>query len=97
MIIYKITNKINGKIYIGQTSLSIKDRWSRHCNNDSHCTYLKNAIKKYNKENFIIEEIYIAKNRDELNKLEKSIIKEYNSLYPNGYNLTTGGYRFIYE
>ena len=94
MMIYKITNLVNGKFYIGQTSASIKDRWSRHCNNGSHCTYLKNAIKKYGKDNFTIEEICVAKDRDELNKLEKSAIKEYDSLYPSGYNLTTGGDAF---
>lgn len=94
MVIYRIKNKINGKIYIGQTSTTIKDRWSKHCNNGSHCAYLKNAINKYGKESFIIEEIYSAKDRQELNKLEKSAIKEYNSLYPNGYNLTTGGDAF---
>ena len=94
MVIYKITNQINGKFYIGQTSTSIKERWSKHCNNGSHCTYLKNAIKKYGKENFTIEEIYSAKDRDELNKLEKAAIEEHNSLCPSGYNLTTGGDAF---
>ena len=97
MVVYKITNKSNGKFYIGQTSTSIKERWSKHCNNGSHCTYLKNAIKKYGKENFIIEEIYIAKDRGELNKLEKAAIIEYNSLYPSGYNLTTGGDAFSHN
>ena len=55
--IYKITNKINGKIYIGQTAKSIKERFNQHCLKWSCCTKFKYAINKYGKENFIIEQI----------------------------------------
>lgn len=57
--IYKITNQINQKIYIGQTARDIKTRWREHkshaiCKYDTH---LYNAINKYGAENFIIEEV----------------------------------------
>ena len=91
MFIYKITNLINGKIYIGQTTKSIDIRWKQHCKANSYCNYLKNAIQKYGKENFTIEEIDGANSLSELNYLEKHYICKFNSLAPNGYNLQSGG------
>lgn len=91
MIIYKITNEINKKIYIGQTKLSIEERFILHKNKRSNCRYLKSAFNKYGIENFKIEKIEDCKNFDELNFREMFWIKELNTLAPNGYNLTTGG------
>ena len=60
MIIYKITNKINNKVYIGLTTRTLKYRWSTHItesknlNNQKH---LYRAMRKYGIENFTIEEI----------------------------------------
>lgn len=91
MIIYKITNKVNNKVYIGQTIMSINERWSNHksCNN---CVYLKNAIVKYGCENFTIEQIDSAETLEELNEKEKYWILFYNSTNrKKGYNLRTGG------
>lgn len=86
--IYKIENKINGKIYIGQ-SIEIERRWQKHlvANDDF---VIHRALKKYGKENFdfsIIEEC----NSLELNNKEKYWIDYYNSLIPNGYNMIPGG------
>ena len=91
MIIYKITNKINGKVYIGQTTKTLEWRWKHHCNVKSCCTYLRKALDKYGVENFTIEQIDSAVTQDELNEKERYWIKHYNSLAPNGYNLTSGG------
>lgn len=91
MIIYKITNKMNGKVYIGQTTKTLELRWKQHCNAKSCCTHLKNAIQKYGAENFTVEQIDIACTQSELNSKECFWIKHYNSVAPNGYNLTTGG------
>ena len=58
--IYKITNLINGKIYIGQTITSISQRMNRHYTNaktNNHATGIDGAIKKYGRENFKVEEI----------------------------------------
>jgi predicted GIY-YIG superfamily endonuclease len=49
MIIYKITNLINQKIYIGQTTGSIQERWEAHCNPKGDCRKLRNAIKSHGK------------------------------------------------
>ena len=56
--IYKITNKVNGKFYIG-SSVDLKDRWRRHrshLKNGSHVnTHLQRSYNKYGKEAFIFE------------------------------------------
>ncbi len=93
MIIYKITNKINGKVYIGQTVQSLHKRWGQHCRTDqSYCRLLSHAIQKYGRENFTIEQIDHAHNRDELDAKEVYWIKFYDSMNRDkGYNLLGGG------
>jgi group I intron endonuclease len=90
MFIYKITNKINKKYYIGQTICSLQKRWREHCSSNK-CTALSRAIKKYGKENFVIEEIDGANNLSELNYKEWLYILKFNSVAPKGYNLKEGG------
>lgn len=89
-IIYKITNLINDKIYIGQTKNSIKKRFNQHiyCTNK---TVITTAIKKYGKENFKIEQIDQADNESELDEKERYWIDEFKCISPNGYNIATGG------
>lgn len=92
MIIYNIINKINGKMYIGQTVQKLGQRWYNHYNSKrDHCRALHNAIKKYGKENFFVEEITKCKSIEEMNYREVFYIKALNTLSPNGYNLKTGG------
>lgn len=90
MIIYKVINKINKKIYIGQTSQPLQKRWNSHCTRKDR-QGLSKAILKYGKENFIIEEIDGANSQTELNYLEQHYIYIYNSISPNGYNILPGG------
>lgn len=92
LIVYKVTNLINGKCYVGQTKRTLNERWYGHCTK-AGCTALHNAILKYGKENFSIEVIDTAVNESELNSKEKYWISELNTLSPNGYNLKTGGDR----
>lgn len=90
--IYKIINKLNNKTYIGQTSQSLKARFQDHCCPSSKCTILRNAIQKYGRDNFDIELVQDNINSiEETSELEISYIKKFDSLHPNGYNLTTGG------
>lgn len=91
MIIYKITNKQNGKIYVGQTINDLEFRFNQHCRKGC---YLYEAIKKYGVENFDKEIIDTATTREELDKKETYWIKKLNSIYPNGYNLTYGGVHY---
>jgi group I intron endonuclease len=90
MIIYKITNQINGRIYIGQTVMTLARRWNQHSTSKKNSP-LYNAFRRYGPENFTIEAICSALAPEYLNELEQYFIGYYNSLLPNGYNLTTGG------
>jgi group I intron endonuclease len=90
-VIYKITNNINGKSYIGQTIRPLKRRWQEHCQNVERCKVLHRAIVKYGKENFTIKEIDTADTSNELNDKEIYWIKYYSTLIPDGYNMTKGG------
>lgn len=95
--IYKITNLVNSKIYIGQTIQNPKDRWYRHCQrkclSDNELNMaIKRAIFKYGKDNFKFEVIETIENsdRETLNSREIYWIAYYDS-YNNGYNCTLGG------
>lgn len=94
--IYKITNKINQKIYIGQTSRTIAIRWKDHCSvayrktSKDYNLPLYRAIRKYGTENFLIEEVDYAFSQEELDLKEIQYIEKYNSYY-NGYNASLGG------
>ena len=91
--IYKITNTINGKYYIGQTIQNVKERFYQHC--ATKCSKavsnmaIHRAIKKYGKSNFTVEVIEEIDSTN-LNDRERYWIKYYNS-YNNGYNSTKGG------
>ena len=90
MWIYKITNIQNNKVYIGQTIRPIEQRLKRHFNdalNNILDTHFARAIRKYGKENFIIEQIDTAQTQDELNQKERYWIQYYNSVN-DGYNET---------
>lgn len=93
MLIYKITNRINGKVYIGQTTRPLTVRWKQHCNPaNTNCIALHRAIQKYGKENFTVEQIDVACDIDELNEKEIYWIKFYDSVNSEkGYNLKVGG------
>ena len=94
--IYKVTNNISGKIYIGKTKRKTRDRWLEHVR-DAKNYPLKNiplhkAIIKYGAENFQIETIETNVPEEELNYKEKYYIKKFNSTNSSiGYNATIGG------
>lgn len=86
--IYKIENKINHKIYIGQ-SINPKKRWKQHCyNQDKYTSLIGKAIHKWGVKNFTFE---ILGWFEDYNEKEKYYIKYYRSLAPRGYNITKGG------
>lgn len=89
-IIYKIRNKINNKIYIGQTKHGFKERYKNNLRKNTHNIELKNDIEKYGIDNFEIDEFFdIAYSKEELDKLEQLYIKSYNLLDSRyGYNKT---------
>lgn len=107
-VIYKITNKVNNKVYIGQTQQHPNKRKTQHfCNTygdvRNQNSYFHTAIKKYGKENFIFEIIFTwkAKTRENLililNTLERHYISKFKSNESKfGYNLTSGGQSGFY-
>lgn len=85
MYIYKITNKINGKIYIGKHASKRKNYWGSG-------KIIKLAIKKYGKDSFSNEIIERCENNKQLNEREIFWIKFFNSTDRRiGYNITNGG------
>lgn len=105
--IYVITNMLTEKVYVGQTVSHRKNRgkyrpfgymgrFKDHisealCNTKKkQCWYLNNAIRKDGKDVWKIELIQNCP-VEQLDEREQHYIREYNSLFPNGYNLTSGG------
>jgi len=91
-IIYKLSNNIDGKIYIGQTSRSLKIRFNEHCLSNSGCHKVQSAIKKYGRENFKIELITITGTQSVADYWEIYFIDKYQTLSREyGYNIRDGG------
>ena len=89
--IYKITNKLNNKSYIGLTTKSIYDRFQGHLETSSkRNSAIHAALVKYGKENFSLVELDDAFTKEELFAKEVFWIKEFNT-FNCGYNLTEGG------
>ena len=104
--IYKITNTITNKYYIGQTRSHRKNhkkyrpfgylgRFNAHIseaysNKPNQCRFLNSSIRKYGSDKFICDLILTCK-VEELDMYERQNISVHNTKYPNGYNLTDGG------
>ena len=82
-LVYKITNKINGKIYVGQTTRMLDTRIKESTYADSP---LGKDVRKYGITNFIIEILAVCSSVDQLNEFEKEYIEKLNCKIPNGYN-----------
>lgn len=90
--VYKITNLINGKVYIGQTTRNIYTRFIEHCSQIHNNYAISNAILKYGRKNFKIEVLETAQSIDDLNKKEEFWIEKLNSTDKSiGYNIKLGG------
>lgn len=80
--IYLLTNKINGKQYVGQTISK---------NSYGHGTAIQHAFNKYGKDSFNVDIIEDCVPYEKLDELEVKYIRDYNTISPNGYNLEFGG------
>lgn len=92
--IYKITNTVNGKMYIGQTRHSIAKRWGEHKNCAKYGKFdyeslLYRAMRKYGLESFVIDEVEECSD-ESLNDREKYWISHYGTV-ETGYNISRGG------
>lgn len=89
MIIYTFKNKVNDKVYVGQTCRTFKERMGEHLRHKN--TTLGKALAKYGIDNFEYKIIDEAKTIEELNEKEIFWIEKLNSITPYGYNLCKGG------
>lgn len=90
--IYLLTNKINGKVYVGQTWQKLQYRFGNNGQGYVECTYLNNAIKKYGWEVFKHQILCTTTSQEEANEKEDFFIKLFDSRNSNfGYNIKEGG------
>lgn len=90
--LYRIANKINGKVYIGQ-AINIFKRWYDHrkaVRLNQPTQVIHRAMIKHGIDNFEFEVIASCKNQDDANYLETELVKQHDS-FTNGYNATLGG------
>ena len=94
-IVYKITNKINGKKYIGKTEYSLEHRWNRHLSSARNGSKFRfhSAIRKYGEDcwDLSVIETYQTEDENFINEKETHFIKLFESDTKEGYNATSGG------
>lgn len=89
-IVYKHTNKTNGKVYIGITCQRIRDRWKG--GHGYRSQYFSRAIKKYGWDGFVHEIVAENLSKEDACELERILIKSYRSTETEyGYNQALGG------
>ena len=89
-IVYLITNLLDGKKYVGQTTRTLEERFSEHAEADS---LLGRAIQRDGTENFSREVLSECETPEELDAQERFYIKKLDCKHPHGYNGTDGGRR----
>lgn len=95
-LVYKHTNKINRKAYIGITSQSPEQRWGKNGTGYISSPHFYSAIQKYGWDNFEHEILLTELTKEEACQKEQELIKEFNTLNREyGYNSTSGGEIFV--
>lgn len=89
--VYRLTNLVTKKSYIGQTNMDVNKRFYHHTRDYNSCSYIKNSINKYGKENFKVEWVASSIRAEFIDDLEDYFIRYENTLAPSGYNLKFGG------
>jgi group I intron endonuclease len=94
MCVYQVTCLVTGKHYVGQTRRGLKERWAGHLTDAKYhrgCKVFSNALKKYGQDAFVVRVLEVCNTREALNLREQYWIETVGCLFPNGYNLKTGG------
>jgi group I intron endonuclease len=94
MIIYILQNKVNGKVYVGQTSGTLEKRWNQHkaSARNGNGWRIYRAIRKYGPDSFNVSVLATCETLEEADCLEKRYIASFNSQDPvYGYNIMEGG------
>lgn len=97
-IVYKLTNTVNGKSYIGISNRAVNVRWFEHtgrAREGQRKSRLYDAIRKYGPEAFTREVIATSDSEDGVRELEKVFIQKFDT-YENGYNSNLGGHGFLH-
>ena len=90
-LIYRVTNRVTGRVYIGQTIMTLKERWKGH-RGAGKSSRLWLSIQAHGREAFDIEQIDFAHCKRDLDELEIKYIEMYRSTDPAyGYNFERGG------
>jgi group I intron endonuclease len=94
-LVYMIRHTESDRLYVGQTTCGLEERWRQHVKRafkeTRKRTFLYNAIRKYGPEAFELYVLEECETRDELNASEKKWIAALCTIYPDGFNLTSGG------
>lgn len=93
MYLYKLSNNVNGKSYIGITIRPVKKRLADHLGvaKRGRTTLIARALRKYGLDAFTLTVLAEASTYEELCEMERVAIQEYDTFNPHGYNLTLGG------
>ena len=94
MEVYLLTNRVNGKQYVGKTVQTAKGRWYQHCScskQDKGCPALSAAIRKYGQSSFNCHILWRGIEFSRMTQMEIFFIWLFGSIAPGGYNLTSGG------
>jgi group I intron endonuclease len=100
--IYLIRNRINGKVYVGCTTVGIEKRWRKHvaaARRESLTTPLMVAIREFGAAAFSVETLLVLEetNRADLGVAEMRHIRMYESKQPKGYNVSIGGSGVVFD
>jgi group I intron endonuclease len=93
MIVYRITNRVNGKMYIGQTIKPLSHRWTNHVVDAKKGSdfLIHKAIRKHGAEAFDVEVLCVCSSEVEMNDRELHYTDSFNTVMPQGYNMKPGG------
>ena len=92
--VYKLTNKVTGRGYIGISCKGVRGRWLEHVSSsrqNKNQQAIVRAIRKHGPEMFELTVLRVVRNWDKAHRLEQYYIRTHNCRAPNGYNLTNGG------
>lgn len=92
--VYLIENLVNGKRYVGQTTVGLDSRWKRHVQSSrsgGRTQPITSALRKYGLDAFTMTEVRRCRDQDELNRAEYEEVIRLNTFAPAGYNLRAGG------
>jgi group I intron endonuclease len=92
--VYLIENFMNGKRYVGQTTVGLDRRWKRHVQSSrsaGRTQPITSALRKYGPDAFTMTEVRRCRDQDELNRAEYEEVIRLNTFAPAGYNLRAGG------